>query len=165
MRIGFGYDVHRLVEGRPLILGGVEVPHETGLAGHSDGDALLHALTDAILGAVAAPDIGSLFPSSDASLRGASSVRFLERAIAIARAAGYAPGQADCVVIGERPRLAPRVPALRKRLAGLLRVPESAVGIKGTTTDGMGFPGRGEGLGAQAVVRLDPLSEADSRAP
>ncbi len=164
-RTGIGYDAHRFGAAGPLRLGGLRFPEVPGLAGHSDGDALLHALTDAILGAVAAPDIGSLFPSSDTSLRGASSVRFLERALAIARAAGYAPGQADCVVIGERPRLAPRVPALRKRLAGLLGVPESAVGIKGTTTDGMGFPGRGEGLGVQAVVRLDPLPGPEAHAP
>ncbi len=162
-RIGFGFDAHRFAgpaEAGPLVLGGIVFPGEPPLVGHSDGDALLHALTDAILGAVAAGDIGSLFPSSDVSLRGAASDRFVKRALEIAEAAGYRLGQVDLTVIAERPRLAPRALEIRNRLGALLGIPPDAIGIKATTTDRMGFTGRSEGLVAHAVARLDPLVAA-----
>ncbi len=159
-RTGFGYDAHRFVAedgGAPLVLGGVAFPGEPRLEGHSDGDALLHALTDAILGAVAAgEDIGGLFPSTDASLRGAASERFVKRALEIAAESGYRPGQADLTVIGERPRLTPRALAIRERVGALLALPPDAIGFKATTTDRMGFVGQGEGLAAHALVRMDP---------
>lgn len=155
-RLGFGFDAHRFGTEGALVLGGVSFPGVPALLGHSDGDALFHALADAVLGAMAAPDLGSLFPSADASLRGAASGRFLRRAVEIAAAGGYAPGQADLTVIGERPRLAPRREAVRESVAAVLGTPPGALGLKATTTDGMGFPGRGEGLAVQALVRLDP---------
>ena len=158
-RTGIGFDAHRFGDCGTLRLGGIRFPGIPALAGHSDGDALLHALTDAILGAAAAPDIGTLFPSSDASLRGSASTRFLARAVEIAAAAGYQPGQADCVVIARQPRLASRIAEIRNKLAGLLAIPKECVGVKATTTDSMGATGRGEGLAAQAVVRLDALGE------
>ncbi len=155
-RIGHGFDAHRYGREGTLRLGGVEFPGTEALAGHSDGDALLHALADAILGAAAAPDIGSLFPSSDPDLRDADSRRFVVRAVEIAASAGFRPGQADLTVVAARPRLAPRRDEVRGRVADLLGLPVDAVGLKATTTDGMGFTGRGEGLAAIAVVRLDP---------
>lgn len=154
-RLGFGFDAHRFGETGTLTLGGVAFPGTPALLGHSDGDALLHALTDAVLGAVGAPDIGALFPSTDERLRGAASGRFLARAVEIAAAAGYAPGQADLTLIGERPRLGPKRDEVRASVAGRLGIPPSSVGLKATTTDGMGWTGRGEGLAAQALVRLD----------
>lgn len=162
-RMGFGFDAHRFGTGGTLRLGGIDFPGVPALEGHSDGDALLHALTDAILGAIAAPDIGALFPSSDPALGGAASERFVQRALEVAATAGYRPGQADLTIIGERPRLAPRREEMRRRLGSLLGVPPDAVGLKATTTDGMGFTGRGEGLVAQALVRLDPGAPAAGR--
>ncbi len=159
-RIGFGFDAHRFGATGTLRLGGILFPGVAALEGHSDGDAVLHALTDAILGAVAAPDIGALFPSSDPGLRGAASDRFVQRALEVAAAAGYAPGQVDLTVIAERPRLAPRIEEMRQRLGGMLGIAPNAVGLKATTTDGMGFTGRGEGLAAKALVRLDPRAPA-----
>ena len=159
-RIGFGFDAHRFGTTGTLRLGGILFPGVAALEGHSDGDAVLHALTDAILGAVAAPDIGALFPSSDPGLRGAASDRFVQRALEVAAAAGYAPGQVDLTVIAERPRLAPRIEEMRQRLGGMLGIAPNAVGLKATTTDGMGFTGRGEGLAAKALVRLDPRAPA-----
>lgn len=158
-RLGFGFDAHRFGTSGACVLGGVSFPEAPALLGHSDGDALFHALADAVLGAVAAPDLGSLFPSGDDAYRGAASVRFLRRAVEIAAAGGYAPGQADLTVIGERPRLAPRRQAVREAVAAGLGTPPGAVGLKATTTDGLGFPGRGEGLAVQALVRLDPLPD------
>ncbi len=158
-RLGIGCDAHRFGREGTLLLGGTRFEGTSRLEGHSDGDALLHALADAILGAIAAPDLGSLFPSSDEALRGQASRHFVEHAREIAAAAGYRPGQVDCTVIAERPRLAPRVPEIRRVLGELLAIPVCAVGVKATTTDGMGFAGRGEGLAAQVLVRLDPFSE------
>lgn len=157
-RIGFGFDAHRFGTAGTLQLGGIAFPGVPALEGHSDGDAVLHALTDAILGAVAGPDIGALFPSSDPELRGAASERFVRRALELAARAGYRPGQVDLTIIAERPRLAPRIEEMRQRLGGVLGVAPNAVGLKATTTDGMGFTGRGEGLAAKALVRLDPRS-------
>lgn len=155
-RIGFGFDAHRFGATGTLQLGGIAFPGVSALEGHSDGDAVLHALTDAILGAVAGPDIGALFPSSDAELRGAASERFVQRALEVAAHAGYGPGQVDLTVIAERPRLAPRIEEMRRRISEMLGIAPDAVGLKATTTDGMGFTGRGEGLAAKALVRLDP---------
>jgi len=155
-RLGFGFDAHRFGTTGTLRLGGIAFPGVPALEGHSDGDAVLHALTDAILGAVAGPDIGALFPSSDPALRGAASERFVQRALEIAIRAGYGPGQVDLTIIAERPRLAPRIEEMRGRVGGMLGIAPDAVGLKATTTDGMGFTGRGEGLAAKALVRLDP---------
>lgn len=157
MRVGMGLDAHRLVPGRRLVLGGCPIEHDKGLEGHSDGDALLHALTDAILGAVAAPDIGSLFPPGDPRFEGADSALFLAKAVEVAAERGYRVSSVDVVVIAQEPRLSPHVPRLRARLAELLSIEEDAVGLKATTTDGMGFTGRGEGLAVQAVAVLAPL--------
>lgn len=158
-RLGFGFDAHRFGTTGACVLGGVVFPETPALLGHSDGDALFHALADAVLGALAAPDLGSLFPSADEGLRGAASGRFLRRAVEIAAAGGYAPGQADLTVIGEKPRLAPRREQVRESVAAVLGTPPGAVGLKATTTDGLGFPGRGEGLAVQALVRLDPIPD------
>jgi 2-C-methyl-D-erythritol 2,4-cyclodiphosphate synthase len=147
-----GFDAHRLVAGRKLILGGVEIPHDCGLEGHSDGDALLHALTDAVLGAVGAPDIGSFFPSGDPRWKQASSRIFLDRARKVVVEKGYRVAQVDAVLIAEEPRLAEHFDSMRTNLAEILGLSVEDVGVKATTTDGMGFTGRREGIAAQAVV-------------
>lgn len=154
MRVGQGYDVHRLVDGRELWLGGVRVPHARGLAGHSDGDVLLHAVTDAVLGALGAGDLGAAFGTDDPALAGVASGVLLERVVEQARAAGWRVGQCDATVIAEEPRLAPHQPGMRKRLAELLGVAESDANVKVTSPDGLGAIGRGEGIAAQAVVLL-----------
>jgi len=154
VRVGTGYDSHRFVEGRTLRLGGVEIPHELGLAGHSDADALCHAITDAVLGAAALGDIGRHFPDTDARWRGADSLHLLDRAVALVRAAGYRIGNVDAVVVAERPALAPHVERIRARLAAALGVDASAVSVKGKTNEGMGETGRGEGLVVHAVAML-----------
>ncbi len=153
-RVGIGLDAHRLAPGRKLVLGGETIEYERGLEGHSDADALLHALTDALLGAVAAPDIGSLFPSSDPRWKGASSQLFLEKACVVVQEKGFRPQQVDVVVIAEAPKLSAYLPSIRARLSAILGIPEDAVGLKATTTDGMGFTGRGEGIAVQAVVTV-----------
>ncbi len=155
VRVGIGVDAHALEAGVPLVLGGVEFPDEpAGLAGHSDGDVIAHALVDAILGAAGLGDIGSLFPSGDPAWKGASSLDLLARAYAEARAAGYELVNADCVLVGERPRLAPHRDEMRSRLAAALGVDSGLIAVRATTTDGLGFTGRGEGLAAQAVALL-----------
>ena len=154
MRVGQGFDAHRLEAGRRLMLGGVEVPSERGLAGHSDGDVLLHALADALLGALGEGDLGRHFPSSDAGLAGADSGGLLAEVVEKVHAAGLRVGNADATVIAEAPRLAPFQAQMRKRCAELLRASEAAVNIKVTSTDGLGAIGRGEGIAAQAVVLL-----------
>ena len=153
-RVGVGFDAHALEEGVPLVLGGVELPSPRGLAGHSDGDVLSHALIDALLGAAGLADIGAMFPSSDAQWHGASSLDLLARAYAAVVELGWALANADCVLIGEEPRLAPHRLAMRARLAGALGVAEQLVAVRATTTDGLGFTGRGEGLAAHAVALL-----------
>jgi len=153
-RVGTGVDAHALEEGVPLVLGGVAVDHPRGLAGHSDGDVLAHALTDAILGAAGMEDIGALFPSGDPQLEGADSVALLAEAWNRVRAAGWELVNADVVLIGEEPRLAPHRDAMRGRLAGALGVEPERVAVRATTTDRLGFTGRGEGLAAQAVALL-----------
>jgi 2-C-methyl-D-erythritol 4-phosphate cytidylyltransferase/2-C-methyl-D-erythritol 2,4-cyclodiphosphate synthase len=156
-RIGTGFDVHRLVEDEELWLCGVRIAHERGLAGHSDADVGLHAVVDALLGAAGAGDIGQHFPPSDAQWRGAPSSRFVEHAVCLARDAGYSIGNVDLTLICEAPRIAPHREAMRARLAELLGVGIAAVNVKATTTERLGFTGRGEGIAAQAVAVLVPL--------
>lgn len=156
MRIGQGYDVHRLVEGRPLILGGVHVPSDVGLLGHSDADVLAHAVIDALLGAAALGDIGSHFPDTDEAWRGADSIALLRTVVGRVAEAGYAVGNVDATVVLQRPKLRPHIDAMRKTLAGALGVPPSAVSVKATTGEGMGFVGRGEGAAAHAVALVVP---------
>jgi 2-C-methyl-D-erythritol 2,4-cyclodiphosphate synthase len=154
MRVGIGVDAHALEEGVPLVLGGVEIEHPRGLAGHSDGDVITHALIDAVLGAANLGDIGSLFPSEDERWRGASSLDLLRIAYEHVRGAGWELVNADCVLIGEEPRVGPFRGAMSSALAGALRVPPDLVAVRATTTDRLGFTGRGEGLAAQAVALL-----------
>jgi 2-C-methyl-D-erythritol 2,4-cyclodiphosphate synthase len=153
-RVGTGFDAHALEAGVPLVLGGVRIEHPSGLAGHSDGDVLAHALTDAVLGAAGLADIGALFPSGDPALHGADSVELLREAWVQVRAAGWELVNADVVLIGEEPRLAPHRDAMRARLADAFGVDPECVAVRATTTDGLGFTGRGEGLAAQAVALL-----------
>ena len=154
-RIGLGVDAHALEEGVPLVLGGVSVESPRGLAGHSDGDVIAHALIDAILGAAGLGDIGTLFPSGAPEWEGASSLDLLARSYAQVREEGWELVNADCVLVGEEPRIAPVREAMRVRLADALGVDPGLVNIRATTTDGLGFTGRGEGLGALAVALLD----------
>ncbi len=151
-RIGQGYDVHRLEPGEELWLAGVHIPHDKGLSGHSDADVALHAITDAVLGAVGEGDIGTHFPPSDPQWRGARSGRFLEHAVGLARAAGYAIANVDLTLICEAPKIGPHRPAMRAEVARLMGLDEGAVSIKATTTEKLGFTGRGEGIAAQAIV-------------
>lgn len=154
MRIGIGYDVHRLVEGRPLILGGVEVPHERGLLGHSDADALAHAIIDALLGAAALGDIGQHFPDTDPAWRGADSLRLLEAVVGLVEQAGYRVGNVDATVVLQRPKLRPHLEAMRANLARALKVDVGQVSVKATTGEAMGFVGREEGAAVHAVCLL-----------
>ena len=154
MRVGLGVDAHALVEGVPLVLGGVELESERGLAGHSDGDVISHALIDAVLGAAGLGDIGTLFPSDSAEWEGASSLDLLARAYAQVRGAGWEIANADCVLVGEEPRIAPVRGAMQARLAAALGVESGLVAVRATTTDRLGFTGRGEGLAAVAVALL-----------
>jgi 2-C-methyl-D-erythritol 2,4-cyclodiphosphate synthase len=153
-RVGTGFDAHAFADGVPLVLGGVRIEHPRGLSGHSDGDVLAHALTDAVLGAAGLEDIGALFPSDDSALAGADSVELLARAWERVRADRWGLANADVVLIGEEPRLAPHRVAMRERLAGALGVAPGLVAVRATTTDRLGFTGRGEGLAAQAVTLL-----------
>lgn len=154
LRIGLGIDAHALAEGVPLVLGGVTIEHPTGLAGHSDGDVIAHALTDALLGAAGLGDIGALFPSSDERWRGADSLELLRDAWAQVREAGFELVNADCVLVGESPKIAPHREEMRRRLAAALGVDADLVNVRATTTDKLGFTGRGEGLAAEAVALL-----------
>jgi 2-C-methyl-D-erythritol 2,4-cyclodiphosphate synthase len=154
MRVGNGFDVHALVAGRPLILGGVTIPHDRGLAGHSDADVLLHAIADAILGALALGDIGRHFPDTDPRWRGADSRALLRHVYALAFAAGWEIGNVDATVIAQAPKIAPHVPAMRANLASDLNCDETRISVKATTTERLGFTGREEGIGALATVLL-----------
>jgi len=154
LRVGIGVDAHGFSEEAPLVLGGVDFPGEPGLAGHSDGDVIAHALVDAVLGAAGLGDIGALFPSGEPEWEGASSLVLLERAYGAVREAGFELVNADCVLVGERPRIAGRRHELEERLAGALGVEPGQVSVRATTTDGLGFTGRGEGLAAHAVALL-----------
>jgi 2-C-methyl-D-erythritol 2,4-cyclodiphosphate synthase len=154
IRIGNGFDVHALVAGRPLVLGGVAIPHERGLAGHSDADVLLHAVCDAILGALALGDIGMHFPDTDAHLKDADSRMLLRQVAALASERGWRIGNLDVTVIAEAPKLAPHVQAMRANLADDLACDVGAISVKATTTERLGFAGRGEGIAALATVLL-----------
>jgi 2-C-methyl-D-erythritol 2,4-cyclodiphosphate synthase len=162
-RVGTGFDAHAFEDGAPLTLGGVRIEHPRGLAGHSDGDVLAHALTDAVLGAAGLEDIGALFPSGDPALLGADSVELLRRAWARVRDAGWELVNADVILIGEEPRLSPHRAAMRARLAAALEVEPARVAVRATTTDGLGFTGRREGLAAQAVALVRTRGPAQPR--
>jgi len=155
LRVGIGIDAHAFAIGPPLVLGGVAIEHPRGLAGHSDGDVIAHALIDALLGAAGLSDIGSLFPSSDERWKGADSLDLLARAYGEVRGAGWALVNADCVLVGEEPRIAERRGEMQERLAAALAVEPGRVTVRATTSDGLGFAGRGEGLAAQAVALLE----------
>lgn len=154
MRIGHGYDVHRLVEGRPLILGGVQIPFAKGLLGHSDADVLAHAAADALLGAAALGDIGVLFPDTDPAFAGADSLKLLREVCARVRAAGFELSNLDATILCQRPKLRPYIPAMRENLAAACGVSVSQVSVKATTEEGLGFTGAGEGIAAHAVCLL-----------
>jgi 2-C-methyl-D-erythritol 2,4-cyclodiphosphate synthase len=153
-RVGQGFDAHALVTGRRLVLGGVEIAFTHGLAGHSDADVLLHAITDALLGAAGLGDIGRMFPDSDAKYAGADSLELLKTAAARVHAAGWRVENIDSTVVAQQPKIAPHVDAMRARIAGALGIDADAIGIKGKTTEKLGFTGRGEGIAAMAVALL-----------
>lgn len=155
MRIGHGYDVHRLVEGRKLILGGVEIPFEKGLDGHSDADVLVHAVMDALLGAAALGDIGKLFPDNDDAYLGADSVELLKKVRNVLQEHGWKPGNLDATVIAQRPKLAPYIDTMRKRIADALETDAENVSVKATTEERLGFTGSGEGIAAHAVCLIE----------
>ena len=155
LRVGHGYDVHRLVEGRALILGGVTVPFDRGLLGHSDADVLTHAVMDALLGAAALGDIGKLFPDSDAAYAGADSIVLLERVTALLREHGWQVGNVDATVVAQAPKLAPYIPEMRQRLAEAMGLDVDCVSVKATTEERLGFTGSGEGMAAHAVALIE----------
>jgi 2-C-methyl-D-erythritol 2,4-cyclodiphosphate synthase len=154
VRIGIGYDVHAFGEKRPLRLGGVEVEHEVGLRGHSDADVLLHAITDALLGAAGLGDIGQHFPPGDPSFRGADSMVLLRHVVGLLGTVGYTVENVDATVVAERPKLQSYIPRMRQRIASALGIPETSVSVKATTTEGLGALGRGEGIAALATVLI-----------
>ncbi|QXE88938.1 2-C-methyl-D-erythritol 2,4-cyclodiphosphate synthase [Geomonas nitrogeniifigens] len=154
MRIGHGYDVHRLVEGRKLILGGVDVPYAKGLLGHSDADVLLHAISDAILGAIGEGDIGKHFPDTDPAFKGADSRKLLRHVMDLAERKGYRIGNVDATIVAQRPKLAPFIPQMRSNIAATLGTEEDRINVKATTTEELGFAGRGEGIAAYSVALL-----------
>ena len=158
LRVGHGYDVHRLVEGRALILGGVTVPFDRGLLGHSDADVLTHAVMDALLGAAALGDIGKLFPDSDAAYAGADSIALLERVTALLREHGWQVGNVYATVVAQAPRLAPYIPEMRRRLAEAMGLDVDCVSVKATTEERLGFTGSGEGMAAHAVALIERLN-------
>ena len=155
MRIGIGYDVHRLVEGRKLILGGVEIPYEKGLLGHSDADVLVHAVMDALLGAAALGDIGQYFPDNEPAYKGISSILLLDKVGELLKENGYRVVNIDSIVIAQRPKLLPYRPQMAENMARTLGIPVGCVSVKATTEEGMGFTGTGDGMASQAVVLLE----------
>ena len=155
MRIGHGYDVHKLTEGRKLILGGVDIPYEKGLLGHSDADVLVHAVMDALLGAAALGDIGRHFPDTDPAYAGADSLVLLDHVMELLRARGWKVGNVDATILAQRPKLAQYIPEMRKKLAQHLNVPADCVNVKATTEEGLGFTGTGEGMAAHAVCLIE----------
>ena len=157
MRIGHGYDVHRLTEGRRLVLGGVTVPWEKGLLGHSDADVLLHAVMDALLGAAALGDIGQHFPDTDPAYAGADSLKLLEHVVKLLGERGFSVGNVDATVLAQRPKLAPHIPQMRDNLARTMGVDPSRINIKATTEEGLGFTGSGEGMAAHAVALIEEI--------
>ena len=156
-RFGMGYDVHRLVEGRKLILGGVDVPYEKGLLGHSDADVLLHAVSDALLGAAALGDIGKHFPDTDERFRGADSGKLLAEVVRLVRAEGYAIGNVDACVVAQAPKLLPYIQEMRENIARMIGVAVSDVNVKATTEERLGFTGSGEGMSAYAVAGIERI--------
>ncbi len=154
IRVGIGYDVHAFAEGRRLILGGVDIPHERGLLGHSDADVLIHAIMDALLGALALGDIGKHFPDQDQRYKNASSLVLLGKVVELIKIEGYEVENIDSIIVAQRPKLAPYISEMRSKLAGILGVREEAVSVKATTTEHLGFEGREEGISAQAIVCL-----------
>lgn len=158
-RIGFGFDAHRFSEGRQLVLGGVEIPFERGLSGHSDADVLTHAICDALLGALGEGDIGTRFPDTDPRYKGASSLLFLSEILKLVTGEGYEIGNIDSVIVCEKPKIAPHVPAIKDALSQITGLSGKALGLKATTTDRMGFTGRGEGIASYAValIRKSPV--------
>lgn len=155
IRIGHGYDVHKLVEGRKLIVGGVEIPHEKGLLGHSDADVLLHAISDALLGAAALGDIGCLFPDNDPNFEGADSLLLLKEVVSVLKKAGYGVGNIDCTLIAQRPKMRPNIDEMRKNIADACGVDINFVSVKATTEEKLGFTGREEGISAHAVCIIE----------
>ena len=162
MRVGIGYDVHRLVEGRRLILGGVEIPHSLGLLGHSDADVLLHAIMDALLGAAALGDIGQHFPDTDPAYEGADSLRLLAHVQELLQQEGYAVGNIDATIIAQKPKLMPHIQKMRENIAEAMRLTLGQVSVKATTEERLGFTGREEGISAQAVCTLTGIYEASA---
>ena len=158
MRVGMGYDVHKLTEGRKLILGGVEIPYDKGLLGHSDADVLVHAVMDALLGAAALGDIGRHFPDTDPEYKGASSMKLLEHVGKLVEDKLYVIGNIDATIIVQRPKMAPYIEAMRANVANVLHIDIDQVNIKATTEEGLGFTGSGEGISAQAIARLEEIA-------
>lgn len=157
MRIGHGYDVHRLAEGRRLILGGVDIPWEKGLLGHSDADVLTHAVMDALLGAAGLGDIGKHFPDTDPAYAGADSLKLLEHVVGLLRERGFAVGNVDATILAQRPKLAPHIPRMRDNLARVMGIDPGRVNVKATTEEGLGFTGSGEGMAAHGVALIEKL--------
>ncbi|WP_373214016.1 2-C-methyl-D-erythritol 2,4-cyclodiphosphate synthase [Blautia obeum] len=160
MRVGMGYDVHKLTENRDLILGGVKIPWEKGLLGHSDADVLLHAVMDALLGAAALGDIGKHFPDTDPKYQGISSVKLLIHVAELLKEHGYEIGNIDATIIAQKPKMAPHIPQMRKNMANALGILESKINIKATTEEGLGFTGTGEGISSQAICLLTDIQDA-----
>lgn len=159
LRIGHGYDVHRLVEGRRLILGGVEVPHTLGLLGHSDADVLTHAVMDALLGAAGLGDIGRHFPDTDPAYAGADSLKLLDHVVELLGARGWQVGNVDATILAQRPKLAPYLEQMRENLAARMKAALEQVNVKATTEEGLGFTGLGQGMAAHAVALLEPVQK------
>ena len=157
MRVGMGYDVHKLTEGRKLILGGVDIPWEKGLLGHSDAEVLIHAVMDALLGAAALGDIGKHFPDTDPAYKGISSVKLLVHVAGLLHEHGYEVGNIDATIIAQKPKMAPHIPQMRKNMAEALGIPESKINVKATTEEGLGFTGSGEGISSQAICLLTEI--------
>ena len=157
IRVGFGFDVHQLVEGRELWLGGIRLEHEKGLLGHSDADVLIHAVMDALLGAAALGDIGKHFPDTDQAYKGISSVKLLVHVAGLLREHGYEVGNIDATIIAQKPKMAPHILQMRKNMAEALGIPESKINVKATTEEGLGFTGSGEGISSQAICLLTEI--------
>lgn len=157
MRVGMGYDVHKLTKDRDLILGGVKIPWEKGLLGHSDADVLIHAVMDALLGAAALGDIGKHFPDTDPAYKGISSLKLLSHVMELLKDSGFSVGNVDAVIIAQKPKMAPHIPQMKKNLAEAMGISENRVNIKATTEEGLGFTGREEGIASQAVCLLEEV--------
>lgn len=163
MRVGMGYDVHRLTEGRDLILGGVNIPWEKGLLGHSDADVLIHAVMDALLGAAALGDIGKHFPDTDPAYKGISSILLLEHVTELLKKHHYEIGNIDATIIAQKPKMAPHIPQMRENMARAMGIEQSRLNIKATTEEGLGFTGRGEGIASQAICLLYRNTELEEK--